>query len=1007
MSRTNGGERPLARNDLFAVGEDETTSLLVLANDRGPANGGNLKIVDVSAPGLSGAVQIAADGRSLVWNDLSSAFDWLADGATIMREFAYTIQAANGVESSAVVTLTITGANDRPDAGADQQVAVDENVADDVVIATVQGSDVDLGTVLAYSIVGGDAGGLFEIDADGRVSIAAGKSLDYETATQHVLTVQVSDGSLTDTAQVTIDVVDVNEGPDAGEDQFVAVDENLAGPRLLATIAGTDAEGDPLSYSIVGGNDAGLFSVDNSGRVSLASGKSLNYEAVPQHVLEVEVSDGVFADTALVTVNVNDVNDAPDAGPNRQAAVDENVAGPVVLATVAGTDADGDSLSYSIVGGNGASLFAVDGSGQVRLASGKSLNYEAVPQHVLTVRVSDGSLTDTTTVTVNVNDVNERPDAGPDRIVYVDENIAGLIATVAGTDPDGDPLIRSFNLAEGRFPSFVIDAAGNISAPSGLNYESRNEYVGTVTVSDGALSDTMQLTIRVNDIYEPPSAGPDVTVTVPEKINGEWIIVDMSRNATSPEGRPLTYSLEGDNPEGLFEIDAFGRITLSPNRSLDHATQSEYLLTVAVNDGQVRNGVIVNDRADIIVKVADSSVPPVLDAIVAGAFPGLEMTLNMTRLDGAGDGTFAYGDFPPFTPAISSVALGDVDGDGRLDVVLAHQAAGKLGILLGDASGGLLSETTLDLAGGPRRVALGDMNGDGRLDIVATTASAVAVLLNDGNGAFALPNTVSFTNVSPESVALGDYNNDGLLDVFVAFPTTAVDPITNSASTARAVLLMRGDGEGGFLDPVSQVTVGWMPADLAVADLNNDGYDDFVTADRDPFGAGSISGFLVGGAAATLPIGGHAVAIAIGNANPQGDEFNYGPGVSHLDLVVAIGVGINQFQIKLLYGDSTGAFTPHLLPVAYVTGDVSDLALADVNRDGKTDIVYMNSVQQTLNVLLGNGYNQFVAAGTYATPSYPSSFALGEFNNPDALTAVGLPDLGSMVPIAADPLWGV
>jgi len=181
-----------------------------------------------------------------------------------------------------------------------------ENTADDLVLADVDATDPDTGggndgdndfEDLVYSIVAGNDSGLFEIDrATGEVSLAPGQMLDFETAQQHTLTVRATDGpGLYDDVDVTIDVTDVNEQPDAGADFSVGVAENVADDVVLADVDATDPDAgggndgsndfEDLVYSIAAGNDAGLFEIDpDTGEISLASGQSLDFQAAPKHV---------------------------------------------------------------------------------------------------------------------------------------------------------------------------------------------------------------------------------------------------------------------------------------------------------------------------------------------------------------------------------------------------------------------------------------------------------------------------------------------------------------------------------------------------------------------------------------------------------------------------------------------------------------------------------------------------------------------------------------------------
>ncbi len=102
---------------------------------------------------------------------------------------------------------------------------------------------------LSYAITGGDPDALFEFDIDGNLKVAAGKSLDYETTQQHVLQVEVTDtGGLSDTAEVIVNVGDVNEVPEIVTAAF-SVDENQT---YVGTIEASDPENDTLTFALTG-----------------------------------------------------------------------------------------------------------------------------------------------------------------------------------------------------------------------------------------------------------------------------------------------------------------------------------------------------------------------------------------------------------------------------------------------------------------------------------------------------------------------------------------------------------------------------------------------------------------------------------------------------------------------------------------------------------------------------------------------------------------------------------
>ncbi|HEX7051070.1 MAG TPA: VCBS repeat-containing protein [Longimicrobiales bacterium] len=218
-------------------------------------------------------------------------------------------------------------------------------------------------------------------------------------------------------------------------------------------------------------------------------------------------------------------------------------------------------------------------------------------------------------------------------------------------------------------------------------------------------------------------------------------------------------------------------------------------------------------------------------------FPGEEVEVTVTTGVGAsapivaryrvaasdGSGTFVGGMTYGVGDGSRSVVLGDLNGDGDLDMAMANWVDTTVSVLLnqGNGSFGSLNQYSVG-ATTPWSVASGDVDGDGALDLVTANvfSDTVSVLLNDGDGGFGPPTTYSVGD-SPGSVALGDVDGDGDLDLVV----------TNAGDNSVSVLSNQGDGS--FVGtPAATYGVDTGPASVALGDLDGDGALDLaVTAD--------------------------------------------------------------------------------------------------------------------------------------------------------------------------------
>jgi surface protein/VCBS repeat-containing protein len=190
--------------------------------------------------------------------------------------------------------------NQLPQISAQEFTAL-ENITDQQVIGTVVASDAD-DDDLVFTITE-DASGLFEITGSGELSLSEGKSLDHGEATEHILTVSVSDGTGSAGAEVTVKVEpgpDTNSPPQIAAQEFSAL-ENITDEDLIGTVAASDADDDDLVFTIT--EDAsGLFEITGSGELSLSEGKSLDYGEATEHTLTVSVSDGTDTSQADIMI---------------------------------------------------------------------------------------------------------------------------------------------------------------------------------------------------------------------------------------------------------------------------------------------------------------------------------------------------------------------------------------------------------------------------------------------------------------------------------------------------------------------------------------------------------------------------------------------------------------------------------------------------------------------------------------------------------------------------------
>jgi hypothetical protein len=385
---------------------------------------------------------------------------------------------------------------------------------------------------------------------------------------------------------------------------------------------------------------------------------------------------------------------------------------------------------------------------------------------------------------------------------------------------------------------------------------------------------------------------------------------------------PTTYvdssQLQASVPAGSVQTNGSAVVTVKNPGPLSAASNGlgEYSTFSTSAPSFSTAGLTCTGRPGNVV-VADLNGDGKLDLVVSNFASGLSVFL------GNGDGTF--GPELLLQAGYSAAAVvADFNGDGKPDIATA--VGGAVRLFLGDGDGSFTAAADTSFFSGyisNLSLAAGDLNGDGKLDIVVTGAennlSQAYVLLGNGDGTFGAAASFGLVN-QPFGVAVGDFNGDGDLDL----------ALTDAADSAVAVLL--GNGDGTFQRQIEYPANGY-PYALVVADFNGDGHSDIAVAN---FGPVSGNG---GGVAVLMNNGDGTFAVPVNYG--AGDEVYFLStedinGDGNLDLVAASTYPTSQTLIY--FGKGNGTF--NTTPLALSTGSGADFnAVADLNGDGAPDLV--------------------------------------------------------------------
>ncbi|MFQ5648304.1 MAG: tandem-95 repeat protein [bacterium] len=600
VSVVEQNDLPVAEDDTATTPEDVAVTLAVLANDSDSDGSVQASSVTMVAGPQSGSATVNTATGEITYTPSPNFF-----GVDSLR---YNVKDNLGATSNdATVRITVTPVNDAP-------VAVDdsETTSEDIPVTisvTQNDSDID-GTldVTTVAVTSGPFSGAANVDpATGVITYTP--NTNFFGNDTFTYTVADDAGLTSNTATVSISVVDQNDVPVALDDSVETAEDTGITIAVLANDSDSDGSLDAATVTVLSGPDNGSVALSSG---AIVYSPNTNFFGPDSFRYIVKDDLGATSNVATAHITVTSVNDMPVAQDDAATTTEDT---PVAI-SVAQNDSDSDGTvdpgSVTVTSGPSSGTTSVDTTTGV-VTYAPNLNFSGSDSFIYTISDNEAGLSNPATVSILVGEDNDSPVAVNDTVT-TDEDVAFVVSMLSNdSDSDGTLNLSTLTVISGpEHGSLTLNSVNGVATyiPNS-NFFGADSFRYTVKDNSGLTSNVATVLITINAVNDAPLAADDSDATSEDTP----VVIAVLANDLDVEGTldPTSVAITSAPLSGTVQVNGTtGVVTYTPNLNFSGLDQFGY--TVKDQDGLLSNvgtvSILVVEKNDGPVAVDDTVATP-------------------------------------------------------------------------------------------------------------------------------------------------------------------------------------------------------------------------------------------------------------------------------------------------------------------------------------------------------------------------------------------------------------